>query len=64
MLFENYHLFEFRIEFDKEVARRYAIPDPDDDLYGIKTYDARNLRAWGQLLDRGVKSIMLYVRLR
>jgi len=52
MLFENYHLFEFRIEFDGEM-RRYAIPDPDDNLYGIKTYDARNLRL-GAIADRGV----------
>ena len=54
MLFESYHLFEFRIEFDGEM-RRYAVPDPDDDFYGVKTYDAKNVRL-GALVDRGVKT--------
>ena len=54
MLFENYHLFEFRIPFEGG-ERRYSIPDPDDDLYGIKTYDARNLRI-DTIADRGVKA--------
>jgi hypothetical protein len=54
MLFEDYHLFEFRIAFEDD-ERRYAIPDPDDDLYGIRTYDARNLRI-GAIPDRGVQT--------
>jgi hypothetical protein len=47
MLFEDYHLFEFRIG-----ERRYAVPDPEWDL-GRETYAARNVRI-GALIERGV----------
>ncbi|WP_374546637.1 plasmid pRiA4b ORF-3 family protein [Rhodoblastus sp.] len=49
MLFEDYHLFEFRVG-----ERRYAVPNPEWDL-GWETYAARNVRI-GALIERGVNA--------
>lgn len=50
MLFEDYHLFEFRVG-----DRRYAIPDPEWDRER-QTFAAQNIRI-GALLERGVTTL-------
>ncbi len=54
MLFQNYHLFEFRVTTGSEI-RRYGIPDEDDLIYGNEVFDAANVRL-AALVQRGVES--------
>jgi hypothetical protein len=54
MRWQHAHLFEFRI-----ADRVYGEPYPDDDAFGRKVHNARNLRL-KQLIDRGVERL-LYV---
>jgi hypothetical protein len=48
MLFEGYHLFEFRTD-----GGRYAIPDPEWDSFGTKTVSAKSIKI-GSLVERGI----------
>ncbi len=51
MPFDDYHLFEFRAD-----GKRYAIPDPEWDNMGDRTYSAKTTRL-GTLVDRGVTKL-------
>jgi hypothetical protein len=51
MPFEDYHLFEFRAD-----GKRYAIPHPEWESWGDKTYSARTIKL-GTLIERGVTEL-------
>ncbi|HEV7252023.1 MAG TPA: plasmid pRiA4b ORF-3 family protein [Mesorhizobium sp.] len=51
MPFEDYHLFEFRVD-----GSRYAIPDPEWDSLATPTYSAKGMKL-GTPLDRGVTEL-------
>ena len=51
MPFQDYHLFEFRAD-----DKRYAIPDPEWDSFGDKTWSAKTTRL-ATLIDRGVSQL-------